>query len=344
MDSTQLTYIVFTVLAIFFVVIFIQLVRLRKERTEDKSFLLMKQDIESLRETVRKSLEGMTDQMGQRLDSAGQAINRVHKGLGELSEATKRVLEVGKDIATLQDILRAPKLRGSLGELFLGELLEQILPPKYFHLQHRFKSGEAVDAVIILGDKRVPIDAKFPLENFRRVVESQSEEERRLNRRNFVRDVKKHIDTIACKYILPDEGTFDFALMYIPAENVYYEIIIKDERIGEEQALFSYSLNKRVIPVSPNSFYAYLQTILLGLKGMQIEKSTQLIINSLARLQGDLDRFVKEFEVLGTHISHSKSKYDEAEKRLDRLGDRFLQITETHQIGDEEEKELPPGE
>ncbi len=344
MDSIQLTYIVFAVLAIFFIVILIQLVRLRKERTEDKSFLLMKQDIESLRETVRKSLEGMTNQMGQRMDSAGQAINRVHKGLGELSEATKRVLEVGKDIATLQDILRAPKLRGSLGELFLGELLEQILPHKYFNLQHRFKSGEAVDAVIILGDKLVPIDAKFPLENFRRVVESQSEEERRLNRRNFMRDVKKHIDTIACKYILPDEGTFDFALMYIPAENVYYEIIIKDECFGEEQALFSYSLNKRVIPVSPNSFYAYLQTILLGLKGMQIEKSTQLIINSLARLQGDLDRFAKEFEVLGTHISHSKSKYDEAEKRLDRLGDRFLQITETHQIGDEEEKALPPEE
>jgi DNA recombination protein RmuC len=344
MDSTQLTYIVFAVLAIFFIAILVQLVRLRKERTEDKSFLLMKQDIESLRETVRKSLEGMTNQMGQRLDSAGQAINRVHKGLGELSEATKRVLEVGKDIATLQDILRAPKLRGSLGELFLGELLEQILPAKYFNLQHRFKSGEMVDAVILLGDKLVPIDAKFPLENFRRVVESQSDEELRINHRTFIKDVKKHIDDIAIKYILPDEKTFDFALMYIPAENVYYETIIKDERFGDEQGIFVYSLSKRVIPVSPNSFYAYLQTILLGLKGMQIEKSTQLIINSLARLQGDLDRFVKEFEVLGTHISHSKSKYDEAEKRLDRLGDRFLQITETHQIGDEEDKALPPEE
>jgi DNA recombination protein RmuC len=344
MNPVQLTYIILAVLAIFFIVILIQLFRLRKERTEDKSFLLMKQDIESLRETVRKSLEGMSQQMGQRMDTTGEALVKVHKQLGELSEATKRVHEVGKDIATLQDILRAPKLRGSLGELFLGELLQQILPAKYFNLQHRFKSGEAVDAVILLGDKLVPIDAKFPLENFRRVVESQSDEERRVNRRTFIKDVKKHIDDISIKYILPDEKTFDFALMYIPAENVYYETIIKDERFGDEQGIFVYSLNKRVIPVSPNSFYAYLQTILLGLKGMQIEKSTQLIISSLAQLQGDLSRFAEDFEVLGGHISRSKSKYDETEKRLGRLSDRFKQITEAHKIGEEEKAALPPEE
>jgi DNA recombination protein RmuC len=343
MNSMQLTYLSLVILAIFLIVVLIQLFRPRKW-TEDKSFLLMKQDIESLRETVRKSLEGMSQQMGQRMDTTGETLVKVHKQLGELSEATKRVHEVGKDIATLQDILRAPKLRGSLGELFLGELLEQILPAKYFNLQHRFKSGEAVDAVILLGDKLVPIDAKFPLENFRRVVESQSDEELRINRRTFIKDVKKHIDDIAIKYILPDEKTFDFALMYIPAENVYYETIIKDERFGEEQGIFGYSLSKRVIPVSPNSFYAYLQTILLGLKGMQIEKSTQLIISSLAQLQGDLSRFAEDFEVLGGHISRSKSKYDETEKRLGRLSDRFEQITEAHKIGEEEKSTLPPEE
>lgn len=344
MDYMQIIYIGLIVLVAFFIVIILQLSRLRREKSEDKSLSLLKQDIDALREQVSKSLDRVSQRVDQRLESAGQAIIKVHKGLGELSEATKRVFEVGKDIATLQDILRAPKLRGSLGELFLGELLEQILPAKYYRLQYRFKSGEMVDAIILLGDKMVPIDAKFPLENFRRLVESQKEEEQTANRRTFMRDVKKHIDDIACKYILPDEGTFDFALMYIPAENVYYETIIKDERFGEDQGLFGYSLSKRVIPVSPNSFYAYLQTILLGLKGMQIEKSTQLIISSLARLQGDLNRFAEDFEVLGRHISHSKGKYDEAEKRLGRLSDRFLQLTETQQIAGEEEPSLPSKE
>jgi len=344
MDYMQILYVVLIVLAVFFIVIIFQLNRLRREKSEDKSLSLIKQDIDALREQVSKSMDRVSQRVDQRLESAGQAIIKVHKGLGELSEATKRVFEVGKDIATLQDILRAPKLRGSLGELFLGELLEQILPSKYYHLQHRFKSGEIVDAIILLGGKMVPIDSKFPLENFRRVVQSQSEEEQRVNRRTFMKDVKKHIDDIAGKYILPDEGTFDFALMYIPAENVYYETIIKDERFGEEQGLFGYSLSKRVIPVSPNSFYAYLQTILLGLKGMQIEKSTQLIISSLARLQGDLNRFADDFETLGKHISHSKGKYDEAEKRLSRLSDRFLQISETQRIAEEEEPALPSKE
>ena len=272
---------------------------------------------------VTQQLQKSTGDLNTRLDNAAKVVSEVSKGLGGLSEATKKVFEVGKDIASLQEILRSPKLRGGLGELFLGDLLAQILPTAHFTLQHRFKSNEAVDAVIRLGRNLVPVDAKFPLENFRRLIEVASEEERKTAKRKFIGDVKKHIDAIAGKYILPDEGTFDFALMYIPAENVYYELIIRDEAIDTDRGLLNYSFAKRVIPVSPNSFYAYLQTILLGLKGMHIEERAQEILTGLARLSGDFRKFQDEFELVGKHLTNTRSRYDEADKRLAKFGDKL---------------------
>lgn len=313
-------------------------------KPQDTTFLVMQQQLDAFREqmnqqlaTVAQQLQTTTGQIGSRLDQAAKVVGEVRQNLGELSKATQQVFDVGKDIAGLQEILRAPKLRGVLGELFLGELLGQILPPNHFTLQHRFKSGEIVDAVVRLGQFLVPVDSKFPLENFRRVVESKSDEERKAARKKFSMDIKKHIDAIADKYILPDEGTFPFALMYIPAENVYYETIIKDENLGDEKSLSAYSLERKVIPVSPNSLYAYLQAIVLGLKGLKIEQSARLIINHLERLRGDFERFRKEFEVIGTHLTNAKSKYDEADRRLERLGDRLLTASEPALGG----KELP---
>jgi DNA recombination protein RmuC len=278
---------------------------------------------------VAQQLQKSTGDLNTRLDNAARVVQEVSKGLGGLSEATKKVFEVGKDIASLQEILRSPKLRGGLGELFLGDLLAQIFPPAHFTLQHRFKSGEAVDAVLRLGRNLVPVDAKFPLENFRRVVETATEEDRKAAKRKFISDVKKHVDAIASKYILPDEGTFDFALMYIPAENVYYELIIRDEAADTDRSLLSYAFAKRVIPVSPNSFYAYLQTILLGLKGLHIEEQTQEILRSLDRLAGDFEKFRADFEVMGKHLTNVRSKYDEADKRLEKFGDRLQSLTGT---------------
>jgi len=201
--------------------------------------------------------------------------------------------------------LRAPKFRGGLGELMLERLLDDILPHQNYRLQHRFQSGEAVDAVTQIGDNLVPIDSKFPLEDFQRVLAAESDRERESRRRQFTRTVKKHIDNVT-KYILPDEGTFDFALMYIPAENVYYETILRDGAEGSE--VYSYALQKRVIPVSPNSFYAYLQVIILGLKGLHIEHTASEILRHLSRLQGEFEGFQEDYDTLGGHIRHAATK------------------------------------
>jgi DNA recombination protein RmuC len=277
-------------------------------------------------QTVNQQLQTSQGQIGQRLDSAARVIGEVKENLGKLSKTSDQIYEVGKNIATLQEILRPPKLRGGLGELFLGELLSQILPPEFFSLQHTFSSGERVDAVVKLGKKFVPIDSKFPLDNFKRMIEVRTEEEKRASHRLFVRDVKKHIDDIAGKYIVPDEGTYDFALLYIPAENVYYETITKDDSPGEEKSILNYALKKRVVPVSPNSFYAYLQVIILGLKGLKIEDHAREIQLSLAGLGKDLREFQEDFRLVGKHLIDARNRFDEARGRLEKLSYRLEQI------------------
>jgi DNA recombination protein RmuC len=308
----------------------------RSRPKPDQSLILLQQQLNALQqrldafgETVSKNLQDSTAQMNTRLDRAAQVV-------GDLREKVGQIHEVGRAAAELVNILRAPKLRGGMGELFLGDLLAQILPPEHFRLQHRFKSGEAVDAAIQIGHKFVPVDAKFPLENFRRVLDAGTDAERNTARKQFLRDVKKHVDAIAGKYILPDEGTYDFALMYVPAENVYYETIIKDDAAGDERPLFSYALSKRVIPVSPNSFYAYLQTVLLGLRGMKVEERAQEILSMLARLRGDFDKLQENFRVLGKHLTNAAGSYSETEKTLTRFDAKLGQIEQPQLTAGEE--------
>ncbi|HLC40603.1 MAG TPA: DNA recombination protein RmuC, partial [Methylomirabilota bacterium] len=263
--------------------------------------------------------------MGERLDRTTSVVSEVQGSLGKLGEVTQRVLEVGKNIAGLEQILKAPKVRGGLGETFLEQLLSQMLPREHYELQHQFRSGEKVDAVIRLGERLIPVDAKFPLENFQRMLEEAEEEPRKQARRAFVRDVKARVDEISKKYILPDEDTFDFALMYVPAENVYYEIIVRDDKV-EDEPLLAYGISKRIIPVSPNSFYAYLQTILLGLKGLRIERNAREIMAVLGRLEGDLEKFREQFDVVGKHLTNAKNKYDDAGQLLARFDEKLKGI------------------
>lgn len=323
----------------------------------DRSPIMLQQQIEGLRDQVGRSLDANTQTvnhqlaqivttvnerlrenvdvmqqtqrtLGERLDNTAQVVGAVHRSLGSLEEANRKIYEIGKDISSLQQILQAPKLRGGLGELLLEDLLAQILPADHFAVQHTFRSGQKVDAIIKLGSGVVPVDAKFPLENFRRLLDAQSDDERTRVRRAFVTDVKHHIDAVASKYILPDEGTFDFALMYIPAENVYYEIVVKDDAMGDTD-ISAYALARRVIPVSPGSFYAYLQAIVLGLRGLRIEERSHEILQQLARLRGDFDRFRDDFRLVGRHLTNAGSSFAGADRRLERLETRFTNIVGT---------------
>ena len=313
-----------------------ELKELKESSGKTESLSLMQQEIIGMRSQLASSMDRLktsvtdeltqvTGQVGTRLDNAANVIGGVQRQLGELDQANIRILEVGKNISSLQEILRPPKLRGGIGESLLKNILDQIMPKKeYYSFEYSFKGGDRVDAVVKIGDKLVPVDAKFPLESFTRFIESKTDEDKARNRKDFERDVKKHIDTIADKYILPDEGTYEFALMYIPAENVYYESIIKYDT-GKE-GIFEHALKKKVIPVSPNSFYAYLQVIILGLKGLAIEKGTKDIIGMLGRLRGDFSRFSEDFRKVGVHLDNSTKSFGNAEKKLDRLGQKLVQI------------------
>lgn len=305
----------------------VQIAELKKSQAEDRSMELMQNQIGQLTKNINQQLHNMSGQFRETTGHIGSTLGDVKKDLGKMEVITREVLEKSKNISNLENLLRVPNFRGGLGELFLGDLLAQILPPAHFSLQHKFKSGEIVDAIVKLGGNIVPIDAKFPLENFKRYINEDSDKEKQDLRKKFVTDVKKHIQNIAQKYILPDEGTFDFALMYIPAENIYYESILKDENPEADRSIFSYAIKKRVIPVSPNSFFAYLQVIVLGLKGLQIEKSAQTIFQSLSRLQGDLSRFRSNFQLIGTHLGNARTKFDEADKRLEKFSGKLAQFS-----------------
>jgi DNA recombination protein RmuC len=322
-DPLAIILIAFTLVA--FIVLLVIVLRGRNMQRLDQGSLMLQQQLNALQQrldafgqTVSENLQQSTASMNTRLDKTAEVV-------GDLREKVGQIHEVGKAAQELVSIMRAPKLRGGMGEFFLSDLLAQILPKEHYALQYRFKSGDTVDAVIQIGPRLVPVDAKFPFENFKRVVEATTEAERIAARKHFLRDVKKHVDAIGTKYILPDEGTYDFALMYVPAENVYYETIIKEDAV-EDRQLFSYALEKRVIPVSPNSFYAYAQTILLGLRGMKIEERAQEILAELARLRGDFEKIQENFRILGRHLTNAGSSYSETEKAMTNFDSKLTQI------------------
>jgi DNA recombination protein RmuC len=287
-------------------------------------------------ETMDRRLAELDSKVDRRLESASQTTNKIHERLGKVDEATTQMLERAKDLARLEQALRPPKARGGFGELLLENLLRDRLPPAAYEMQFTFDSGERVDAVVRV-DRVIPVDSKFPLDNYNRLVEAETDDERQLAERQFARDVKQHIEAIAAKYIRPDEGTYDFAFMYIPVEAVYYELAC-----GKTGALLAYAHERRVFPVSPTTFTAYLQVIALGLRGMQIEEHAHEVMAYVAELQRDFDRFADDFDKIGTHIGHAQSKYHEAGKRLDRFETKLERaVEEQEQLEGETVLELP---
>ncbi|MEK7528181.1 MAG: DNA recombination protein RmuC [Patescibacteria group bacterium] len=310
------------------------------KKDDDKMLMMLNENLNSVTKNMMEQINEMRRQVdtrlrenaeafqssnktiGDRLDNAAKVVTTVTDKLGKMEEANKRIYDIGKDISSLQEILRSPKLRGNLGEEFLLDLLDSLLPKEMYAMQYVFKNGKKVDAIVRFKDYVIPIDAKFPLENFQKFAAAQDEKEKKVFKKAFMSDVKKRIDE-AAQYIMPDEGTLDFVLLYIPAENVYYEVIIKDE---DNTDLRGYALKKRVIPVSPNNLFVYLQTVRMGLQGMQIEKGAREILATLTRLKGDFQKFGEDFSVLGSHIGNASRKYDESERRLERVGSKLDQI------------------
>jgi DNA recombination protein RmuC len=267
---------------------------------------------------VNGRLEGLDGRLLTSQQSAGQTATQIAEKLGRMEGATAQMLARANDLAKLEQALRPPKARGGFGELLLGNLLRDRLPPDSYQLQYTFRDGERVDAVIKV-ERLVPVDAKFPLDNFERVVEAGDDDAvRTLHEKAFARDLKGHVDAISQKYIRPAENTYDFALMYLPSESVYYELVC-----GKTGELLKYAHSKRVFPVSPTTFTSQLQVIALGLKGLQIEQHAEEVMAYVAQLAKDFERFRTDFEVVGKHIGNAQSKYGEADRRLERLGTRL---------------------
>jgi len=290
--------------------------------------------------TIQKSVDQRLGENTSRLDNASKSYAEVQKVLARLEEQTQKVYEANKDVASLHDILNAPKLRGVMGEFLLENLLSQKLGRDIYATQYSFKSGEKVDVVVKLKDYLIPIDSKFPLENFRKIIEAENDAERDEKKKNFYADVKKHIDAISTKYILPNEGTSEFAFMYIPAENVYYEIISHD--FGNKN-LFDYAREKGVIPVSPNIFNAYLGTIVMGLSGMKIAENAKEILKSMKNLDLYFARLRQEFVALGTHLKNAHNKYDLTDKRMEKFQLEFEKTKEKELRVVSKNIELPSG-
>jgi DNA recombination protein RmuC len=299
---------------------------------------LLQQQLEALksaqdgtREALQSSLQAGQNTLTQSLQSSQKVLSELHGQIGNLQGTNKQMLQVGTEVRRLQDILSSPKLRGQMGEWSLENLLRQILPKDGYQLQYTFKDGKMVDALIQLAEYSVPVDAKFPLPGFEKVVKAETDEEKSKLRKQFLKDVTIHIDKIASDYIRPTEGTLDFALCYIPAENVYYETIVK--YAGETQDIVQYSLDKKVIPVSPNLLYVYLMTVVMGLHGLQIEKQAAEIRQNLKKLNASFADFGSHWEVLGKHLRNAYGQYEDGQKKLDRFGLQLDQIQ-----GETEEK------
>lgn len=328
--------IVLAALGIGFTLLYFLLSRKQSNQTSDKALVEWLKSMQgsidatnkSLTDSMRassadltKTLQENNKQINDRLTKAAEVIGQVNKEIGEMSE-------IGRGMRELQEFLRSPKLRGNIGEEVLKDLISQTFPKNSFNLQYQFSSGEKVDAAIKTDAGILPIDSKFPMENFQKMAKTENKLEKDSFKKEFIRDVKKHIDDISRKYILPDEGTMDFCLMYIPSEQVYYEI-------ADTPELLDYARRKRVYTVSPTTLYAHLQVILLSFEGKKIETKSREIFATIRALKVDYEKVNENLGILGRHIANSSSQFNNVVISFQKIGKK---LDKSHEIGDDLEK------
>lgn len=327
MDLTFILIIVLAVLVIVAVFINKKLSELKESQKPSEELLEIIRTLQTGsredRRDLLSSLQKNTQAVNERLDNAAKVISQVQRNLGEMSE-------IGKGIRTLQDFLQSPKLRGGLGEEVLKEMIGQTFPKNAFHLQYPFKSGMKVDAVLKTDAGLLCIDSKFPMENFNLMVKGETEKERNAGKKQLIQDVKKHIEDISKKYILPEEGTMDFALMYIPSEAVYYEIVNIPE-------LSTLARRMRVYPVSPNTLYAHLQVLLLSFEGKDLEQKSKEVFRILRAIQKDYEKTNDNLSTLQKHLTNAHNMMTTVFTSFSTLGQK---ITSTQNLGGEKGKTL----
>ncbi len=304
------------------VILVISLFRKRGDNETEKTLANLQGQLTVLTNTIDSRIASVDENLSSSLSRTHNSIEEFRERIGEIRESSKRLEEIGRDVSSLQDLLKRPQARGAVGEAVLENILRNMLPPEHYRLQFPLDTsvGARVDAVVIIDGKYVPVDAKFPIEDYERIAVAKDDKEREKARKSLYANVKAKADDIAGKYIKPNLGTYDFALMYIPAEAVYYETMVQGD-------LFDYATSKNVIPVSPGTFYLYLYTILLGLRGLKVEEEAKQIMENLAHIGLGLDAFYGDYEVLGKHLSNARTKYDDGDRKLNSFRDSLERLS-----------------
>ena len=303
--------------------------RLSAPKSDEQALLMLQNQINEITRTMDKKLGESTQVLQRQFGESARIIKEITTELTKVGEGQKQVVDIAKQLENLQDILKNPKQRGVLGEYYLKTVLENVLPPSTFAMQYEFKDGTIVDAVIFVKDKIIPIDSKFSLENYNRLLETKDEAERNRLEIAFRDDLKMRIDETA-KYIKPSEDTMEFAFMFIPSEAVYYDLLIN--KIGAVKSntrdLIQYAAGeKKVMIVSPTTFLAYLQTVLQGLKALKIEESAKEIAKRVGELSKHLLAIDEYMKKLGTHLGTTVNMYGKAYKELGKIDKDVLKIS-----------------
>ena len=311
-----------------------------QDTKENTAFSLLKQDLESIRKEMGEGLRFSTQMLQRQYGESATIIKEVTEKLTRLDDTNKQVLNFSGQLQNLQDILQNPKQRGVLGEYYLETVLKNVLPPGTYHMQHEFKDGSIVDAAIVVKDKVIPVDSKFSLENYNRLLQTKDAGEREQIEKLFKQDLKNRIDETA-QYVKPEEGTLDFAFMFIPSEAVFYDVLINKVGSVESKDLIQYAFQKKVIIVSPTSFMAYLQTVLQGLRALQIEESAKEIRKRVEDLGRHIGSYETYMQKLGSHLGTAVNTYNIAYKELGKIDKDVLKITGKEGSVEVEEVQLP---